>query len=147
MTGEDFVSLARKMMVVHRGSAPAMRSVVSRAYYGVFHQARALLEDLHFHCPRDENSHRFALVYLTNADEKSATDLAALLGTLHEQRKHADYDLDDSRYETEGFAANAIARVDRAMRLLDVCSREPVRTSIRDGIVSYRAKIYGDPGA
>lgn len=94
MIGEDFITLARKMMVVHRGSAPAMRSVVSRAYYGLFHQARALLEEMQFHSPKDENSHRFALVYLANANEKSAMDLAALL---------------------------------------------------RDGILSYRAKIYSTP--
>lgn len=100
-----------------------------------------MLEDLGFHSPRDENSHRFVLIHLANAGHETATDAATLLGDLHERRKRADYDLDDARYEAEAFAADAIARADRALRILETCGAEPARRRIRDGIVGYRAKI------
>jgi uncharacterized protein (UPF0332 family) len=141
MTGDDFIDFARKAIVMHRGSPAAMRSVVSRAYYGVFHLARTMLEHLGFHSIQDENSHRFVLIQFANAGEDLATDIAALLGELHERRKRADYDLDNPRYETELFAADSIARADRANRLLDVSRSEPAHTRIRDGIISYRAKV------
>lgn len=143
MTGNDFLDFARKAIVMHRGSPPALRSVVSRAYYGVFHLARDFLEGLGFHSPKDENSHRFLLIQLANADDETATDTAALLGDLHERRKRADYHLDDGRYETETFAADALARADRAVRLLETVGTEPLRTKVRKGILSYRAKISG----
>lgn len=143
MTGNDFVDYARKTIVMHRGSPAAMRSVVSRAYYGIFHLTRTLLEDMGFHSPRDENSHRFVLIHLANADDETATDAATLLGELHDRRKRADYDLRDTRYETEAFAVDAITRADRAVRLLEMCGAEPLSTKIRDGILSYRAKLSG----
>lgn len=145
MTGNDFLEFARKAIVMHRGSPAALRSVVSRAYYGVFHLARDFLEDLAFQSPKDENSHRFVLIQFANADDPTATDTATLLGELHERRKRADHDLDDGRYETETFAADALARADRAVRLLEIGGAEPLRTKIREGILSYRAKISGSP--
>lgn len=146
MSGEDFIDFARKMIVMHRNSPVGMRSVVSRSYYGVFHIARVYLEELGFHTSRDESSHRFLLVHLANAGEDNATDAASLLGDLHERRKRADYDLGDERCATEGFAAEAIARADRAARLFEICRQEPARTDVRDGILSYRSKISHSHG-
>ena len=42
MTGHEFLDFARKVIVMHRGSPAAMRTVVSRAYYAVYHIARTL---------------------------------------------------------------------------------------------------------
>lgn len=141
MTGQEFLDFARKIIVMYRGSPAAMRTVVSRAYYAVYHIARTFLEDLGFHAPKDESCHRFVLIHLANADNQIATDVAALLGEIHERRKKADYELDQNQYGTEAFAADAIARADRAVRLLDACVVESTRANIRDGILSYRAKI------
>lgn len=141
MTGDGFLDFARKAIVMHRGMPAAMRSVVSRAYYGIYHLTRRYLEELGFPTPKDESAHRFALVHLANAENEAATDLAALLGEIHERRKRADYDVDDARYETEAFAADTIARADRAARVLECCAAEPVQTTIREGILRYRAKL------
>lgn len=103
--------------------------------------ARELINDLGFSAPRDENTHRFVLIHLGNAGEIVAIEAATLMADLHERRKRADYDLSDARYENEAFAADTIARADRAVRLLEACRREPARTSIQGGIAAYRSKI------
>ena len=139
MTGDDFLSLARRMVVTHQAEPAALRTVVSRAYYGVFHNAKALLEDLGFPVPKSENAHLFVEVRLRHANRADACDAGALLGDLHERRKRADYDLGSPRYETLEFAAEAIHRADRLRETLKKCGQEPARTDTTRGIAAYHS--------
>lgn len=143
MNGERFLELARKMLVMHRADPAALRSVVSRAYYGTFHNARAFLEEMGRHPTKTENGHQFLQVRLLNAGEEHATKLGTLLTHLHERRKKADYEIGDAKYETEDFAVEAIARADRAMRLLEICREGETRGRIDAGISNYEKLITG----
>lgn len=48
MTGDDFIQFAGKIAVLPSSDAAALRTAVSRAYYGAFHLAKELLRDLGF---------------------------------------------------------------------------------------------------
>jgi uncharacterized protein (UPF0332 family) len=109
MTGDDFLSLARRLLVTHQADAAAMRTVASRAYYAVFHSAKMLLDEIGFPVPKTENAHLFIQVRLIHANQADASEAGALLGALHESRKRADYDLSIARYETLDFAGGSCA--------------------------------------
>ena len=146
MTGDAFVELARKMLVFQPTSGPAgTRSVVSRAYYGVFHAVRHFIEtQLGFERQKSvdgDNPHRFVQVYLSESSEPNAVELSSLMKTLHELRKFADYDIGEEKYETQRFASDSITRADRILRTLEKCTQEPSRTHIKEGMSSYRQKI------
>ncbi|HET6880614.1 MAG TPA: hypothetical protein VFI31_10690 [Pirellulales bacterium] len=141
-----FIELARRMAVLFRGDPAGVRSIVSRAYYGTFHEARLLIEELGYPVPRTENGHRFVQVRLLNAGNDHARTLGSLLCHLHERRKKADYDLEEAAYESENFMVEAIARTDRAARILDECCAEPARTEIQTGIAQYHARINSPGG-
>src|SRR5688572_427716 len=140
MIGDDFLRLARKMVVTHRAEPAALRTVVSRAYYAVFH-AKLYLEQLGFAVPRTENAHLFVQVRLLHANQVEASEIGALLANLHERRKRADYDLADVSFETLEFAAEAVHRADRVRGKLDLCEQEPARTQVKDGIDAYHKSI------
>jgi len=141
MTGDDFVSLARRLFVTHQADAAAIRTVASRAYYGVFHSAKAFLEEIGFPVPKTENAHLFIQVRLTHANQADASEAGALLGALHESRKRADYDLSSARYQTPDFAAEAIVRADRVLEKLKSCRQEPAVGEIVRGITAYQTSI------
>lgn len=141
-----FIELARRMAVLFRGDAAGVRSVVSRVYYGTFHEARLVIEELGYPVPRTENGHKFVQVRLLNAGNDHARRLGSLLCHLHERRKKADYDLEEAAYESENFMVEAIARTDRAARTLDECRAEPARTEIQTGIARYHARINAPGG-
>ena len=141
MQPNKFIELARKIAVMFRGDPAGVRSVVSRAYYGTLHEARVFLEQMGYPVPKTENGHQFVQVRLLNAQCEHATKLGSLLCHLHERRKKADYDLGEEAYESENFAVEAIARTDRAAKILDQCRNDPARTEIQEGISLYHARI------
>lgn len=141
MTGSDFIEFARKLGEQYADDPAAIRSVVSRLYYGVFHIAKKHLEDLGFHATKTERSHIFVQTRFQNANEEHPSEFGDLLVQLHERRKLADYRLDVQRYETTIFREEAVIRVEKAMAALGKCAHEPTRTKIKEGIVSYHRKI------
>ena len=48
--GGDFIDLAAKMGLARGANPASRRTAVSRAYYGAFHIARALLIELGYRC-------------------------------------------------------------------------------------------------
>ena len=88
----DFISLAVKLSNSDQESS--LRTAVRRAYYGVFHSARRLLEECGIGFPRSElfgaDIHRKVRFCFANAGNESAKLVANRLSSLREQRNDAD---------------------------------------------------------
>ncbi len=129
MTGRDFIACADRLA---QSSAEAeLRSAVSRAYYGAFHEARTLLRDSGVGLPRTEQVHVKIGFCLRDCGHAIAAQAAKQLERLREQRKAADYDLDDSRFVDSDKSQSEVARARRIADNLDRC-----RTDLE-----FRAKV------
>lgn len=145
MTGEEFISLARKLLTLPAARCPAgYRSVTSRLYYGAYHEALAFIEDeLGFHHRKlddNANKHQFVVEYLSGCQEEHAQDLAAQIAQLHERRKSADYDLSQARFDDESLAVESVVRVDRILRTMAACREDAARSRIQIEMAEYRQR-------
>jgi uncharacterized protein (UPF0332 family) len=136
MNGDDFLAFAGKLAVQHR-DPPGARTAVSRAYYGVFHTAKDLLERLGLYIPTQENAHKKLVMYYANSKQPIAQNIAGMLGDLHERRKKADYALSDVRWESLQFAQNSLERTHEIRSLLMSLEQEPNRSAFAQGVTNY----------
>jgi uncharacterized protein (UPF0332 family) len=149
MTGDDFLRFGSRLAGQYRasGDPAALRSAVSRCYYGVFHVAQALLERLgHHHKGKLDNPHLFVQRCLQHSGESTAQEAGYLLQTLHQHRKNADYDIDTPNYETVRFVEIAIGHAHAIREKLRTCEfEESARTSIATGVTTYWNKLRSGP--
>ena len=91
MNGADFIDLAADLFAKSRLPSEALcRTIVSRAYYGAFHLARAYFVSLGF---PETDQHRFLSDALMASGEPSAVRAGDLLRDLRTARGRADYDI------------------------------------------------------
>lgn len=112
MNGEQFLTLAAEL--ASGATESHYRRAVSRAYYGAFHIARRLLEDVGVHLPKGEQVHAKATYCLQDCGEANAGEAADDLETLRNERNRADYDLDRTVYQQRV----AEAQVKKAQEIL-----------------------------
>ncbi len=123
MTGRDFLACAERLA---RNSAEAdLRSAVSRAYYGAFHDARTLLRESGVILPRTEQVHVKVVFCLRDCGDAFALKAGQQLEHLRNQRKIADYDLDDTRFADTIKAQSEVAKARRTIDDLDRCRASP----------------------
>jgi len=129
MTGRDFIACAGRLA---RNSAEAeLRSAVSRAYYGAFHEARVLLRDSGIRLPRTEQVHIKIVYCLQDCDDPVAEDAGHLLDRLRDQRTVADYELDDPRFANAKKVRWEVAQAQHIIDCLDRCRKS----------AEFRAKV------
>ena len=129
MTGDDFIHLAGKLAT--SVDEAALRSAVSRAYYGAFHLALQFLEDIERRIPRNAQAHVQATRTLQNSAHPDAYRAGSLLGDLHTERIKADYRLDDKRVGTSAFARTCVETAHEIGTALANCRIEPARSEIK----------------
>src|SRR5438128_1706525 len=133
MTGNDFLALADELL--KNPSLPTeavLRTVISRAYYGAFHLARAFLADAGLKHGRE---HGDVWRLLGSSGVIVAKQAATGLAVLHENRTIADYDLSSPKPKSQAFARDNVERAKYVQSLLDACRQEPLRSEIKNGIV------------
>ncbi len=106
MTGKEFIVLATKL-AAEAGPAEC-RSAVSRAYYGAFHAAVALLARAGILLPPGPEAHQKVRFCLLQSGELPGTEAGEKLESLRRDRNFADYDLRQSRSETSHFARRQV---------------------------------------
>jgi uncharacterized protein (UPF0332 family) len=136
MTGNDFIAVAGRIAATYSDAA-SCRTAISRAYYGAFHLGKSFLADIGITPPRNANTHVFVQHRLAGSGHLEAIKVASLLGDLHEDRLHADYNLDRKHIET---VAHARASVERAMRIQTVLN-ECMSAESKAAIEEYEKKI------
>ena len=121
MKGQDFIDIAARWVAEKECGEPTLRSAVSRAYYGAFHCAQALFQEIGVPEPVSrENKHTFVQLALMNSGNPKAAKAGSLLGSLHEQRKIADYEMGVEH--NGGRATAAVAEAYRIRQLLETCT-------------------------
>jgi uncharacterized protein (UPF0332 family) len=138
MDGSEFIDLAAKMALAANTNAAGYRTVVSRAYYGAFHLARRMLNEIGFRCRVRDNEHLFVQRHFANCREPKAQEAGRLLGHLHENRKEADYDLHKPQAETQWFALLCVKRADRLRDHLNHCRSQETLAKVISEMTAYR---------
>lgn len=140
MNGDEFIEFAGKLAARTRSDAATCRTATSRAYYGAFHTARALLRELGYIAPTLANVHVFVQHYLIGSGQSDAQRAGRFLGELHSDRIKADYRIDLLAVEDPRFAQASVELAHRCLSALRACEQEPARTEIRLGIDEYHRK-------
>jgi len=117
VTGRDFLVTAE-----HFAKGPtegALRSAVSRAYYGAFHEAIALLDICGVRLPTTEQVHVKLEYCFRDCGDPNAAMAGRELELLRAKRKAADYDLSDKRFLAAGAVDAEIKRAQRIINAID----------------------------
>jgi uncharacterized protein (UPF0332 family) len=141
MRADDFVSFASQLAAKPGGSAVSYRSAISRAYYGAYHRARLLVEQMGFRTKTGQgNEHLYLRRLLQGSDVDAADEVGTLLGNLHSSRRDADYDLDEPTVETQRHATVCAERATDLLSKLAACSQPPLFDAIKLGIAAYKVR-------
>ena len=141
MDAAEFITLSGKLVAM---GPPGARSAVSRAYYGAFHLAQALLVEMAAESCGSGKAHNLVPLYLRSADHPDATAAADLLSDLHADRIKADYRLELAKAESQRFAMTAVETAREIQKRLDLfriaCEQDvQIRTRLREGIAKIKA--------
>ena len=140
MDPRDFLQVAGRLTLASGSTAADYRTAISRAYYGVYHLARQLLNDrLQFFCNVD-NEHLWVQRHYYNCQMKAAKEIGRPLGNLHEARKNADYDLDDPGIETSAAARFQLERARAIQSSIQTCIDPANIETLKTEMTAYRAK-------
>ena len=113
MDGNDFIDFASELSATDGIGPAACRTVVSRAYYGTFHMALALVNEFGFFCRRTDNEHRWVQWHFQNCKLPLAQAIGGALQNLHESRKEADYHLTRPQPDSPANATACLLRAER----------------------------------
>ena len=143
MNPGKFIDLAAKLASSPDSGPEGHRSAISRAYYGAFLSTLSLVETvIGVQCKIGTLSEHQALQrLLMNCQVAEAAELGQMLSNLHEQRKGADYDMDDPEYEDAGAAQLGVARAEQIMNQLKLCTPIATRQKIQAGMLQYRSRV------
>jgi uncharacterized protein (UPF0332 family) len=131
MTGRDFVACAEQFA---KGVTEAEhRSAVSRAYYGAFHEALALLHTCGVWLPKTKQVHVKVGYCLRDCGDPDTAKAGRQLDILRSKRKVADYDLDDRRFADSSDARREALRARQVLESFDQCRTKAT--------ADFRAKI------
>jgi uncharacterized protein (UPF0332 family) len=137
MTGEELLIVAAGATEAHH------RSAVSRAYYGAFHVARRVLEELGVRLPKGEQVHAKAVYCLQDCGDANSAEAANELVALRSERNRADYDLERLVYRKRE-AATQVTKARTIVMILDQCRSGPGAQEFR-AKVRAQAKLLGLP--
>lgn len=141
MTGSDFVDIAGKLLASASNPTPALcRTIISRAYYGAFHLARAYLRELGF---SPGNNHRDTLHPVQVVSDVNAREAGKRLSDLQTHRIKADYDLSDTICHRVEVVREQVENAAEVRVFLDRCLQEPARSQIKAEIEAYQKRLRG----
>lgn len=145
MDGRRLLELARALVdgvasgapLTAGDGAPECRSAISRAYYATFLVASAFLDHIGFAVENNHGAHVAVQHALNNSGDDALRAVGSELGTLHQQRRRADYDVRDPWAE---FSQNAARAVGLAADLID-CLDEVRGTAAPDRLGAIAGAI------
>ena len=139
MKPADFLDLAEHLLT--HGTEAALRTAVSRAYYGAFHRAVLLIREMGVALPVGPESHQKVRFCLMESGEASSLRAGDMLQSLRQDRNLADYDLAASTKFNTKFAHQHIVRAREVLSLLGKCGEEPARSRFRNKLRDYAANV------
>src|SRR5688572_7765094 len=116
MTGSEFTTLAGKLLAMNpQPTESLLRTVVSRAYYGAFHQTLEFLETIGVPVQSD---HGLPPRYLQNCGNAEAISAGRQLSELQSHRVLADYQLRSQKEVNLVFARENVEVAQNVQTLL-----------------------------
>lgn len=139
MKGNDFIQIAGRFATVGEAGS---RSATSRAYYGAFHAALELFEEIGCAIPSSGKSHNLVPICLGKSDVPEARRAGRELSDLHSKRIRAAYRLDDVKVGRTNTGRRSVEAASDVAQLLDIirdkCNADD---SLRDEFVDETRKI------
>jgi uncharacterized protein (UPF0332 family) len=142
MIAEEFLQLANRLSLGQKSGPADFRTAISRAYYAVYHLARKFLnEEMGFHCARRDQEHQWIQRHFLNCSAGSAaSEIGRHLQNMHEDRKCADYELNDMDIEAKSAATAALERAREVEALLQACASAANVPTVKAEMLQYRKR-------
>src|SRR5262249_1483807 len=121
--GDRLIERLKRSEFLHGLGHAECRSVISRAYYASFLVAHNLLEHLGFWITETGYCHVTVQHGLNNSDDNDLKEAYQHLGTLYEERRFADYKLNNPRTEDVQQAEDLVRLAWDVIIRLDGCKR------------------------
>lgn len=134
MNAQDFTRLAIRLSA---GDEASKRSAVSRGNYGVYHEVRQLLAACGVRFARGSTPHDVLGWCLQHSGDPDAAYAARLLKTLREARNSADYDLDNSDFQSQPYVNQQLKRAQEIQTVLAHLSPDAIQEQVR----KYAAEV------
>jgi hypothetical protein len=139
MNAEEFLDLAVKLS--GRPTEAERRTAVSRAYYGAFHVALALVSDkCGVTLPIDE-AHKKICFCLKGSKHALAEAAGRQLDSLRTARRIADYELTNPQPANARWASIQIGLMQQAVDNLAACSRPSAVDEVAAGVRRYARDV------
>jgi len=139
MNGVEFIRFAGLLVARFPSDEAALRTAVSRAYYGAYHLAIELLS----HVCSERLDHGSVRRLLMESDAAAARQAGRQLGDLQSDRIKADYRLDVS--VTVAFARFNVERSAEIQRLLGSLNATEAFAEFKAGIDRYLKRLKTTP--
>jgi len=137
-----FLRLAKSLCKQSNNEA-ALRSAVSRGYYGLFNLAKQFVEK-HVHAlPKraESQSHEKVYHYLNNCGLEEVVEVAGDLNELRDDRNNADYELNIDDFQDVNFVTLVCLKAQSAYDAFEAFSKNSEnRKKLVRGIREYRSK-------
>jgi len=140
MDGNDFIDFASELSATDGIGPAACRTVVSRAYYGAFHLALALVNEFGFFGRRTDNEHRWVQWHFQNCKLPLAQEIGRALQNLHESRKEADYHLARHQPDSPANATACVLRAEQIRKKLGECRDPQIAAQITAEMSDWRRR-------
>jgi uncharacterized protein (UPF0332 family) len=148
ITGELFLEYAKKLAARGTTIEAEQRSAISRAYYGAYHVARALLQELGI----DRADHQVIKNCLCNSGNAQAKFAGDRLSDLGAARRRADYEIDKDLDRHGGDPVAHVRKwVEAAVTIVEVLTKlrqQPLDPALKAGIELFlesRKQSRGTP--
>jgi uncharacterized protein (UPF0332 family) len=139
MNGEDFITLAGRLVASSNADEATIRTAVSRSYYGAFHVVKRFFDAIEIRVSHDHGEFQRCLIQSGHSQSVLA---GRYLNDLHSYRVKADYDLRNTEVAK---ASQARECVELAADMCAIFARltSADRSSVKSGIEDYRRRIAG----
>jgi uncharacterized protein (UPF0332 family) len=142
-----FLDLARSLVEISptdQQAAPSYRTAISRSYYSAYHAAVDFLNIMDFEITEPSRGHDSVKQVFNFCGDPTARFIRGLLATLHTQRRHADYHLNDLSIEDSRTAEAPCEQADEVFTKIETCRSsttqfEAMREKIKDWVGKNRA--------
>jgi uncharacterized protein (UPF0332 family) len=131
MNGQDFLAFASKIAVLHSQPA-AIRSAISRAYYGAFHSAVQLLHELSL---KTEARHGSVWMDFMTPPQIESQAIGNHLRELHAYRVAADYQLGRVDVEETQLAMICVETAEHVVSLVALLQEMLQQDKARDEFI------------
>lgn len=137
MQGSDFLKVAIRLSGAV--TEADWRSSVSRAYYGAFHEAHALVNECGVTLPKTAEAHDKLQWCLQHTPDSALARAAEKLNSLRAERNAADYDLEGLKFSRRLAALLQLKIAQEIVDALTQCRASPRYSDVRSGIRQYAA--------